>query len=169
MRNPHPNIVRYHGCVIKRGSTVGLVFDRYGMTLGERSKRGRAIFGVEACMSRITSAMLHLHPLGLAYNDLNPENILVDEQNNPSLTDVDPASPSDTHVSQRVREDGSMRTSQHWRSSMMRSDWVSFALGWKIKNQAMKMAVFVLYDYIGFANPQLAQWLSMARIVCLPG
>ena len=80
MRNPHPNIIRYHGCLIKRGRIVGLVLDRYHMTLKQRLvEDGTRHVNIKNCMSKITSVVRHLHSLSLAHNDLTPMNIVVDE------------------------------------------------------------------------------------------
>jgi serine/threonine protein kinase len=92
-RNPHPNIVRYHGCLIKRGHVVGLVLDRFPATLDQRLKNGVQNFNAELCMNGITSAARHLHSLGLAHNDLNPSNIMVDEHDSPVLIDFGSCQP----------------------------------------------------------------------------
>ena len=39
LRNPHPHIVRYHGCLIKRGRIVSLVLDRLPVTLQHRLEK----------------------------------------------------------------------------------------------------------------------------------
>ncbi|PSK53985.1 hypothetical protein B9Z65_7791 [Elsinoe australis] len=31
--HPHPNIVKYHGCIIKRGRIIGIVLDRHSISL----------------------------------------------------------------------------------------------------------------------------------------
>lgn len=79
---PHPNIIRYHGCVTRRGRIIGLVLDRYDMTLEQRLERHLIPnLDVDSFMEQIESAIEHLHKLGLAHNDLNPFNIMVDEDN----------------------------------------------------------------------------------------
>src|ERR1700760_801044 len=84
-RNPHPNIVGYHGCLIKRGRIVGFLLDRYPMTLEERLRHSTESIDTEVCMSKIESAVNHLHSLGLAHNDLTPMNIMVDKNDSPIL------------------------------------------------------------------------------------
>ncbi|KAF2842101.1 serine/threonine-protein kinase-like protein [Patellaria atrata CBS 101060] len=92
-RNPHPHIVRYHGCLIRRSRIVGLVFDRYPDTLWHRLEKGAQGFNIEDCMSKITSAVHHLHSLGLAHNDLMPSNIMVDGDDIPVVIDYGSCQP----------------------------------------------------------------------------
>lgn len=91
-QNRHPNIVRYHGCLIRRDRIVGIVFDRHWKTLSERIEHGRD-FDADVCMSSITSAVQHLHSLGLAHNDLNPSNIMVDESDTSFVIDYGSCQP----------------------------------------------------------------------------
>jgi len=87
LHNPHPNIIRYHGCVLRRGRIVRIVLDRLPMTLEQRLEEVMRPLDVETCMSKITSAVRHLHSLGLAHNDLTPMNIMVDEHDIPVIID----------------------------------------------------------------------------------
>ncbi|KAF2254812.1 serine/threonine-protein kinase-like protein [Trematosphaeria pertusa] len=93
MRNPHPYIIGYRGCMIKRGRIVGLVLDRHPMTLKQRLKKGARHFNVESCMKKIISAVHHLHSLGLAHNDLTPMNIMIDESDTPIVIDYGSCQP----------------------------------------------------------------------------
>lgn len=78
-KNPHTNICAYYGCLTARGRIVGLVFDRLSATLYERLEERHRDFDSDGCMDGIASVVRHLHSLGLAHNDLNPANIMVDE------------------------------------------------------------------------------------------
>ncbi|KAH8726236.1 hypothetical protein GQ44DRAFT_705986 [Phaeosphaeriaceae sp. PMI808] len=69
-RNPHPNIVRYHGCQVYRGRIVGLVLERYPCTLEERMRNGGGDVNLEVCFDGLKSGVMHLHSLGLAHNDI---------------------------------------------------------------------------------------------------
>lgn len=93
IRNQHPNIVRYHGSVIERGCIVGLVLDRHPTTLEHRLQNGSRDFDVKLCINGITSAIEHLHSLGLAHNDLTPMNILVDKRDTPIIADFGSCQP----------------------------------------------------------------------------
>ncbi|KAG8169406.1 hypothetical protein KVR01_000151 [Diaporthe batatas] len=85
--HPHPNIVRYHGCRVHRGLITGLVLDRHPNTLTDylRNKIGSLDKG--PFMKALELAIHHLHSLGLAHNDVNPGNILVDLEGMPVLID----------------------------------------------------------------------------------
>jgi serine/threonine protein kinase len=93
LRNPHPHIIRYHGCLIKRGRIVSLVLDRLPVTLKHRLEENAQHFDVEDCMNKIKAAVQHLHSLGLAHNDLMPMNIMVDECDHPVIIDYGSCQP----------------------------------------------------------------------------
>ncbi|KAF2761047.1 serine/threonine-protein kinase-like protein [Pseudovirgaria hyperparasitica] len=90
---PHPNIIHYHGCIIKRGRIVGIVLDRHADTLGRRLKDGLRQFNVEEGMGKIRSAVGHLHSLGLAHNDLTPMNIMADSSDELFIIDFGSCQP----------------------------------------------------------------------------
>jgi serine/threonine protein kinase len=93
-KQPHPHIVRYHGCLSAKGRIVGLVFDRCFKTLFQRlDEEDDRRFEVETCMESVTDAVHHLHTLGLAHNDLNPANIMVDEDDVTYLIDMGSCQP----------------------------------------------------------------------------
>ncbi|KAF2726691.1 hypothetical protein EJ04DRAFT_480166 [Polyplosphaeria fusca] len=92
-RNPHPHIIHYHGCLIRRGLIVSIVLYRYPMTLKERLESDMRGFNVERCISEIKSAAKHLHSLGLAHNDLTPMNIMIDENDTSVVIDFGSCQP----------------------------------------------------------------------------
>lgn len=84
----HPNIVRYHGCLVKRSRIIGIVLGRLTELLEYRFEdKGREPFDAEACMRKIESAVQFLHSQGLAHNDIKPTNIMLDEHDEPYMTD----------------------------------------------------------------------------------
>jgi serine/threonine protein kinase len=95
VQHPHPNIVRYHGCRVRRGRITGLVLDRHGQDLEvlERDKTLLASLDKDALMTGLQSAVDHLHGLGLAHNDLNPANVVLDQNNEPILIDFGSCQP----------------------------------------------------------------------------
>lgn len=86
-QRPHPNIIGYHGCRVRRGRITGLVLDRYENDLNHYLKDGIGTIDKEAFMAALGSAVHHLHSLGMAHNDINPANIMVTEGGMPVLVD----------------------------------------------------------------------------------
>ncbi|KAB5558336.1 kinase-like domain-containing protein [Coniochaeta sp. 2T2.1] len=84
---PHPNIVGYHGCRVRRGYGTGLVLDRHPQDLKSYLKSGNTIQDRELFIESLASPIRHLHSLGWAHNDLNPTNVLVAEDKRPILID----------------------------------------------------------------------------------
>lgn len=91
LRNPHPNLIQYHGCKVCRGRIVGLVLKRYRGTLEEYMKRGNVIS--LASFNGIKLAVQHLHSLGYAHNDIKADNIMIDADNAWILVDMDSCRP----------------------------------------------------------------------------
>lgn len=84
--HPHPNICIYKGCIINKNNNriESIVLKKYEKTLYniENFDKKKAIDG-------ISSALNHIHSLGYIYTDLNPNNIMFDENNNVVLIDFD--------------------------------------------------------------------------------
>jgi serine/threonine protein kinase len=93
MSHPHPNIVRYHSCLIKCSHVIGLILDQYALTLKQWLQSDVRDFNIEVCMSSIMAAVNHLHSLGLVHNDLMPMNIMVDEQDTAIVIDLGSCQP----------------------------------------------------------------------------
>lgn len=87
MRNPHPNIVSYRGCVVNRGHITGIALDRLPKVLDHRFLHDASGFDEQVFESQLRSAIEHIHGLGLAHNDLNPSNIGLNEQDHPIIID----------------------------------------------------------------------------------
>lgn len=83
----HPNIIRYHGCTVKRGRITGLALEKYDVMLQYRYQNVPRDLDVAVCMDGIRAGVKHLHSLGLAHNDLNPTNIALDAEDNPIILD----------------------------------------------------------------------------------
>ncbi|KAK4644010.1 hypothetical protein QC761_0048200 [Podospora bellae-mahoneyi] len=87
-QRPHPNIATYLGSVVEDNRIKGLVFRKYAMTLSQRLRVPRLLDG-ERCLRAIEDGLLHLHSLGLIHNDLNPSNIMFDNDDNVVIIDFD--------------------------------------------------------------------------------
>ncbi|GAB7350585.1 hypothetical protein MBLNU459_g1158t1 [Dothideomycetes sp. NU459] len=86
-QHPHPNLVRYHGCTVRRGRVTGIVLERHRVILQYRHLDDPRPLDIEACMKGIRAGVEHLHQLGFAHNDLNPMNVAFDEDDNPVILD----------------------------------------------------------------------------------
>lgn len=76
-KTAHPNIVRYYGCRTRRGRICALVLEELEQTLTQlASGPGFDELDKASFADGVESAIEHLHSLGLAYNDLNPNNIM---------------------------------------------------------------------------------------------
>ncbi|KAI1494120.1 serine/threonine-protein kinase [Biscogniauxia mediterranea] len=75
---PHPNIVHYYGCRVRRGRITGIVLERLGLTLRQyASTPDYKQLDETAFIEQLASAVDHLHIQGLAHNDISPDNIMV--------------------------------------------------------------------------------------------
>lgn len=121
-KNPHPNIATYYGYQETHGRVSGLCFKRYKSTLLETvnplrlgksaflsSKRELVREGMRDCLDGIWSAIIHLHSLGIVHNDVNPANIMLDEDGTFILIDFD----SCRFIGEHLRITGTKRT-HHW-------------------------------------------------------
>ena len=84
---PHPGIIRYHGCHVRRGRITGLVLDRHEYDLKGYLRENVGHIDKEVFMAALESAVRHLHSMGLAHNDINPRNILINAAGMPVLVD----------------------------------------------------------------------------------
>lgn len=77
-KTPHPNIIRYHGCRTRRGRITSLVLERLDQTLAQlRPLPTFEQIDRPKFLASLQSAVDHLHSLGLAHNDVNPDNVMV--------------------------------------------------------------------------------------------
>jgi hypothetical protein len=94
---PHRHLARYHGALVRRGRVQGLVLARYRTTLRARLEddppESRAHFDGRACVAALRGAVAHLHGLGLAHNDINPANVMLDGEDAPVLIDFGSCAP----------------------------------------------------------------------------
>jgi serine/threonine protein kinase len=121
-KNPHPNIATYYGYNKTRGRISGLCFKQYASTLLEAvnpQRLGKVAFLLSARelvredmisgLGGILAAIKHLHSLGLVHNDINPANIMFDEDGTLILIDFD----SCRYIGESLRDTETKRT-HHW-------------------------------------------------------
>lgn len=121
-KHPHPNIVTYYGCQLSNGRVSGLCFKRYTTTLLETvnpqrlnkaafisSRRESVRENMISGLAGILAGIKHLHSLGLVHKDINPANVMLDEDGTLVLIDFD----SCRYVGESLHETGTKRT-YHW-------------------------------------------------------
>lgn len=104
---PHPSIVSYHGCRVRRGRITGLFMDRYQHDLNQYLEDGIGSIDKLPFLTALESGIRHLHSLGLAHNDVNPANIMVSADGMPILVDFG----SSREIGQRLTKS---RGTQGW-------------------------------------------------------
>lgn len=88
-RCPHPNIALYLGCQVINKRIVALCFKKYKYTLYERIENNRNGLDKDRCVKDIQSGIEHIHRAGYAHNDINPSNIMFDEDGKAVIIDFD--------------------------------------------------------------------------------
>lgn len=79
-KHSHPGIVQSYGCCVRRGHITGIVLDEFLHDLTNKEYVGQF-------MKCLASAVHHLHSLGFAHNDLNPSNMMINDQGMPATID----------------------------------------------------------------------------------
>lgn len=100
-QHPHRNIAQYHGCEVDNGHVTGLCFKKYRNSLHDKlnphnlnkiafqkSQRPPSADALRYLRS-IEAGLRHLHSLGLSHNDLNPANVMLDQEDEPVIIDFD--------------------------------------------------------------------------------
>lgn len=90
-QHPHPNIIRYLGCRVTHGRITGIVLELATRCLCDYSEEAPAFQGVDVdlVMDRLEAAVLFLHSIGLAHNDIKPSNVMLRADNQPLLIDFE--------------------------------------------------------------------------------
>lgn len=89
-RDHHPNIVQYHGCVVKDGRITGLCLQRYPKTLGDHFAEGAHSGYVDRQIEDgITAGVHYLHSLGVAHNDIRQETVCIDDEDSAVIVDFE--------------------------------------------------------------------------------
>ncbi|KAI0454380.1 kinase-like domain-containing protein [Xylaria acuta] len=101
-KTPHPNIIKYHGCRVKRGRITAVVLELLDQTLTQFKSDGKLqSLNKDKFVAALQSAVDYLHSMGLAHNDINPDNIMV-RDGMPILIDFGSCAP----VGQRLQSLG---------------------------------------------------------------
>ena len=87
--HPHRNLVSYLGCVVKDNRITHISLEKYSSSLVAAVEHGVTVIEVERILNGVQAGMEHLHALGLAHNDITPENICLDALGEPIIIDFD--------------------------------------------------------------------------------
>lgn len=90
-QHPHPNVAEFRGCIVNNDRIIGLVLKRFALDLA--SRLGGEPLDRQACFQSIKAGLDHLHQLGLAHNDINPHNIMMDSDDKPVIIDLGSCKP----------------------------------------------------------------------------
>jgi len=88
-QHPHPNIAEYLGCTVRDNLVIGLVFRKYSTTLAHRFDDTVLPLRTDVYLRGIMSGIMHLHDIGLIHNDINPDNIMLRDDDTPAIIDFD--------------------------------------------------------------------------------
>ena len=90
IENPHKNIARYLGCVVKAGRITGLCFEKYTETLADRLRNGHTGDN-ESYLRQVKAGINHLHALNIVHNDIHLDNVMFADQDSdvPIIIDFD--------------------------------------------------------------------------------
>ena len=86
---PHPNIAEYYGTVVENDRIVGLCFPKYSINLAERIQDTSRPLDKKRCIDGIRSGIQRMHSLGFIHNDINPYNVMFDDDDIPVIIDFD--------------------------------------------------------------------------------
>jgi serine/threonine protein kinase len=90
---PHPDIISYHGCRVKRGRITAILLEKLPETLAQCAATPKfQELDKFKVMESIASAVDHFPGLGLAHNDINPHNIMIKDKQ-PILIDFGSTKP----------------------------------------------------------------------------
>lgn len=104
--HPHPNIVQYYGCVVKDGRIAQLCLKRYFCSLADYAQHRLTDAQREKFFLGVSSAVQHLHALGLAHNDISTQNVCIDADGNPAIVDFDSCLPFGQRLMKGSSADG---------------------------------------------------------------
>jgi serine/threonine protein kinase len=157
-KHPHPNMVGYFGCRVKRGHNTGLVLETFAFPhdLGFvkiRPDLFKEVIDKGRVLSGLRPALDHLHSLGLAHNDINPANIMLGNGGEPKLIDFGSCEPFGEHLtsagtpgwsqaersqastSDRANDDYGLGLLEPWLDTVIKDveDSVSTAADWRLE------------------------------------
>ncbi|KAK6331625.1 hypothetical protein TWF718_002174 [Orbilia javanica] len=103
-KSPHPNIIQYFGCRVRRGRITSILLKALDQSLTQHVANPNSDpLDPDKFIGALESAVSHLHSMGLAHNDINPDNIMVKDAM-PVLIDFGGCQPFGKRVSSNGTE-----------------------------------------------------------------
>ncbi|KAF3930501.1 hypothetical protein ABW19_dt0200897 [Dactylella cylindrospora] len=106
-RHPHRNIAKFHGCIFEDDRICGFALKRYQQTLEDRMCESYESIDIKRIENQVRAGIEHLHALGLVHNDINPSNIMFDEDGVAVIIDFDSCQPEDADIAITESKPGS--------------------------------------------------------------
>jgi len=88
-KRPHPHIIKYHGVVVEGNRIVGPSIERLPQSLAERCRAAAPPLDVEKVTRSVENSLTHVHSFGYCYNNVNPQNIMLTDDDAAVLIDFD--------------------------------------------------------------------------------
>ena len=86
----HSNVCEFYGCVREGSFVTGLALKKYPRSLGDLMKESKPEIDYRRKLhDGILDGIKFIHDLGLVHNDLNPNNIMIDEDGRAVIIDFD--------------------------------------------------------------------------------
>lgn len=94
LREPHPNITKYLGCLVGQDGRIrGLCFRKYQETVHDRLRDPCRPIDLQRQFQNVEDGVKTLRSLGIVHNDLHSGNIMLDEEDNTFINDFDSCRP----------------------------------------------------------------------------
>ena len=121
---PHPGIVKYYGCRVRRGWITGIALEQHWGDL-KSYVRAREEPPIEEgrFFAALESAIRHVHSCGFAHNDIKPSNILLNAERMPVLADFNSCRPIGKELRYSRGTPGWTDPDDPWDTSEIWHDW----------------------------------------------
>lgn len=100
-KHPHRNICKYYGCIREGESIVAICLKRYNKTLFDAVSEKDVNFDPAKVLQGVRDGVEFLHALGLVHNDINPANIMFDDEGNAVIIDFDSCLPEGEKITRK--------------------------------------------------------------------
>ncbi|KAJ5618430.1 kinase-like protein [Penicillium herquei] len=126
-KDPHPGIIKYYGCRLRRGWITGPALEQHWENLKGyiQAKEGPPI-DEETFLAALKSAICHVHSCGFAHNDIKPDNVLLNQDRLPVLIDFNSCQSIGHELQYSRGTPGWTDPEDPWDTSETWHDWFGF-------------------------------------------